>query len=202
MRCLNLTCSYMMVTTQSAPSLLEPKALTTFRLRKKSPRLKIRVIPAPQMLNVAFEDVLFLRIARWRGRPTLEVPHATLNGWGTRGGGFFSQNPVPGLSVFGLPKAAMQSNARVCVCVRVCAWCVCVCACVHACECVCVCVRARACVRVGGEGERGSRARQTLFFTRQPRQPCDSRATATYFLHDSRDSRRFSLKKKKRVFLF
>ena len=43
-------------------------------------------------------------------------------------------------------------------------------------------------------------AHHTLFFTRQPRQPCDSRATAPYFLHDSRDSRLFSSKKKNYFF--
>ena len=45
-------------------------------------------------------------------------------------------------------------------------------------------------------------AHHTLFFTRQPRQPCDSRATAPYFLHDSRDSRTFLKEKSSLSFSF
>ena len=108
---ITLTCSDIMADAPSTPSMLASSMLPTFNLRKKSPRLKIRTIPAPQIFKVACKDVLFPGTIQQRDGPTANVLQTTLSRRGKGAGAFFSQNPVPDLSLFpfskGVPGLAM-----------------------------------------------------------------------------------------------
>ena len=87
-----------------------------FQSAKKAPDSKFRTIPAPQIFKVACKDVLFPGTTLQRGGPTASALQATLNTWGKGAGGFFSQNPVPDLSLFpfskGVPGLAMAGWAH------------------------------------------------------------------------------------------
>ena len=135
-----LTCPGMMAGAPSTRPMLASSILVTFHLRKKAPDSKSRRSPLPMAFKVACEDVFFPGAMQPCDRSTANALPATLSSRGKGAGAFFSQNPVPDLSL-------------------------------------------AACLKVY--------TRQTLFFTRKPRKPCESRAKAPYFLHESRESRSF-----------